>query len=266
MISPVKRRVRSLLRKLDLDLYKSSGIPFGFRWEYDLSYLLGNRDSQLLFIDVGANIGQTALRMKKSFPGARIYSFEPVQETFDKLRQNTAHLPGIECVNSALSDAPGEAMMTTDRNGKNTLASEVISSRRAKVRLDTLDNFCAEREIEHIDLLKIDTEGHETFVLAGASSLFEQGRVDFVLAECDFSRRPQQPHGDFFELHQKLDAQGFRIVSFYTGGVDSRGWLWGDVLMVHEGVTDGIPAGWAVSPHSPAPYPYPEKTPPETDE
>lgn len=61
-----------------------------------------------------------------------------------------------------------------------------MSSDRAKVRLDTVDAFCAEQGIEHIDLLKTDTEGYETSVLRGANSMFEQGRIDFDLAECDF--------------------------------------------------------------------------------
>ena len=170
-----------------------------------------------MFVDVGANTGQTALRMAESFPAARIYSFEPVRATFDKLRAITAHVAGVECVNAALGATPGEAMMTTDRNRKNTLVPEVTAGSRANVRVDTVDNFCAERGIDHIDLLKIDTEGYEASVLEGASHLLQQGRVDFVMAECDFVRRPQEPHGDFFELHRKLDSKGFRVVSFYTG-------------------------------------------------
>jgi FkbM family methyltransferase len=237
----VKRRVQSVLGRFNLDLRRRSNVPFGVRWEHDARCLLGSRATQATLLDVGANIGQTALSLAETFSGARIYSFEPVPATFAALQQNTAHLPGVECVNAALSDAAGEAMITTNRGGRNTLMSEVALSSRTKVRLDTVDAFCTKRGIEHIDLLKIDTEGYETWVLRGAKIMFEQGRIDFVLAECDFLRRPDEPHGDFFEIHQMLDSHGFRIVSFYTGGVDAHGWVWGNVLMMRDGSADEMP-------------------------
>jgi FkbM family methyltransferase len=236
-----------MLGRFDLDLRRRSNLPFGVRWEHDARCLMGSRATRPTLLDVGANIGQTALRMAETFSDARIYSFEPVPATFATLRQNTAHLPGVECVNAALSDTAGEAMITTSRDGQNTLMVEVVSSDRVKVPLDTVDAFCEEQGIEHIDLLKIDTEGYETSVLRGANSMFEQCRIDFVLAECDFLRRPQEPHGDFFEIHRMLDSHGLHVVGFYNGGVDALGWVWGDVLMMRDGVAHGMPV--ACSPH-----------------
>lgn len=242
----MKRVTQTMLGRFDLDLRRRSAIQFGQHWDYDARCLMRGRAAQPTLVDVGANVGQTALIMAETFSGARIYSFEPVPATFAELRRNTAHLPGVECVNAALSDSAGEAMITIDRDGQNTLLPDVTSSSdRITVPVDTLDGFCAQRGIEHIDLLKTDTEGYETSVLRGAHGMFEQGRIDFVLAECDFIRRPNQPHGDFFEIHRMLDSYGFRIVGFYNGGVDGQGWVWGDVLMMREGVADDMPVTWS---------------------
>lgn len=242
----MKRAARSVLSKFDLDLRRRSSLQFGQRWDHDARCLMGGHAAQPTLLDVGANIGQTALIMAETFAGARIYSFEPVQATFTELRKNTAHLPGVECVNVALSDSPGEAMITTDREGQNTLSPSVTSSRgRASVQVSTIDDFCGQHGIEHVDLLKTDTEGHETSVLRGAENMFEQGRIDFVLAECDFHRRPDEPHGDFFEVYEMLDAHGFRVVAFYNGGVDGQGWVWGDVLFMRAGVADDMPVTWS---------------------
>jgi FkbM family methyltransferase len=242
----MKRVARKVLNKLGLDVRRHSGVQFGQRWEYDARCLMGSRATHATFLDVGANIGQTALTMAENFSGARIYSFEPVPATFAELRKNTAHLPRVECVNAALSDSSGEAMITTDRDGQNTLLPNVTSSSgRANVRVSTVDDFCAQQGIERIDLLKTDTEGYETSVLRGAHGMFERGRIDFVLAECDFHRRPDEPHGDFFEIHRMLDSHGFRVVGFYNGGVDGQGWVWGDVLMMRAGVADGMPVAWS---------------------
>jgi hypothetical protein len=99
-----------------------------------------------------------------------------------------------------------------------------------EVRLETADAFCVERGIQRVNLLKIDTEGYEMNVLRGAEKLLAEGRIDFILAECDFFRRGGEPHGDFIEISKHLSTFGFHVVSFYTGGVDDLGWVWGDVL------------------------------------
>jgi hypothetical protein len=38
-----------------------------------------------------------------------------------------------------------------------------------------------------------------------------------------------------------LAPLGFNMVGFYNGGVDGGGWVWGDMLMMREGVADGMP-------------------------
>lgn len=236
----MKQQIQSFIGKAGLDLHRLRSVPFGVRWEHDVRCLL-NTTRRLTLIDVGANVGQTAQRMVRAFPNSTIYSFEPVPATFAKLQQNTAHLTQVECVNAALGDEPGEASMTTDRGGQNTLIAGVSSNGSAIARVRTLDDFCADRDIQRVDLFKIDTEGFETFVLNGASDMLSKGRIDFVVAECDFTRRPDEPHGDFFEIHAMLAPLGFNMIGLYNGGVDERGWIWGDMLMMREGTAGGIP-------------------------
>src|SRR4051812_10109880 len=62
-----------------------------------------------------------------------------------------------------------------------------------------------------------------------------------------FSERPDEPHGDFTRIHALLAPAGYRVVSFYTGGVDDQGWRWGDVLL--RRVTAAAPGWVACSPH-----------------
>ena len=65
------------------------------------------------------------------------------------------------------------------------------------------------------------------------AELIRGGRVAFILCECDFFERPNEPHGKFHELSDYLTRLDYRLVSFYTGGVDKDGWVWGDVLFAH---------------------------------
>lgn len=55
-----------------------------------------------VILDVGANIGLFTLFAAQKWPGARIFSFEPMPDIFDVLRKNTGHLPGVTLHNTAL--------------------------------------------------------------------------------------------------------------------------------------------------------------------
>ncbi len=50
---------------------------------------LFKESSKPIFFDVGANIGNYALELRRHFPNAEIYSFEPVKSTFAVLAKNT---------------------------------------------------------------------------------------------------------------------------------------------------------------------------------
>lgn len=185
-------------------------------------------------IDVGANIGQTAAELCAAFRGCQIVSFEPVPATFAALKTNTAAYPNVRCVQAALGDAEGEAVMTADPLSLlNTLnTSGRPDAHTISVPVTTLDAYCASAGIDRLDLLKIDTEGYEMSVLRGARRLLESGAIRLVLAECEFTYNAQSPHGDFFEIAAFLMPMGFRVVAFYAGGVDGYGWRWGDVLFM----------------------------------
>lgn len=244
----IRSKLRNTLEKRGLEVNRTSSVPFGVHWHDDIRAFSNGRNLETA-IDAGANTGQTALAIAKYFPRCRVYSFEPVPSTFAVLVSNTASHPLVEPVRAALGAAPGMASMKTGpRDECNTLVVDAESSDAPllEVPVDTVDDFCASRKIQHLGLLKIDTEGYELQVLKGAHSLLCENRIDYILAECEFAPRDGEPHGDFFEIHRHVAPFGFRVVSFYTGGVDETGWVWGDVLF--RRAADAAPGRPATSP------------------
>jgi hypothetical protein len=89
--------LKTLLKQLTFQAYQKlspEGFPSGLSLAYDLKRILGDVPVNTIF-DVGANIGQTALYFNKHFPGADIYSFEPVKATFNTLKNTVGHLSNI---------------------------------------------------------------------------------------------------------------------------------------------------------------------------
>ena len=214
-------------RKVGLDVRRSRNVPFGVRWEDDLAYCLQGRPLGVA-IDVGAHHGETARKLCERFPDVHVHSFEPIPANFRRLEQSVVGL-NVTCIPTALGEEHGTSTMGL---GENSLTSGFgVSGPGITVDVDTVDAYCRRCEPESIGLLKIDVEGHEPAVLRGAAHMLEAGAIEFVLCECEFVHRPSEPHGAFQAICSILLPLGFRVVSFYTGGVDGLGWRWGDVLM-----------------------------------
>ncbi len=228
----MKTAVKRALQDMGLNVTKAASVPFGVDAFADIRAFCPNVRTAF---DVGANFGQTVARMRTAFPAAQIYSFEPVPATFETLLRNTARYSELECVQAALGEAEGRIPITISEevSGQNTLnISAKPDAPTVEVPVSTVDIMCAKYGLDRLDVLKIDTEGYETSVLKGAKRMLESGSIRFVLAECEFTHNPAEPHGDFFQIASLLMPLGYRVVAFYVGGADGNGWRWGDVLMM----------------------------------
>ena len=80
------------------------------------------------------------------------------------------------------------------------------------VPIATIDNYCYSNNIDKIDFLKIDTEGHDFYVLKGAQNMLKKNQINYVQFEYGpsnlFSRIFLK---DIFEFIQKEDYEIFRI-------------------------------------------------------
>lgn len=132
-----------------------------------------------IIVEVGAFTGQDTVRMAKAFPESKIYAFEPVPELYNALIATTAPYPKVTPYSAAVSDHKGTMPLHVayKPNGKITQAS---SLRKPKERLAhspitfpeiidvptiTLTSWAQQIGVDHIDLLWLDTQGHEMTIL-----------------------------------------------------------------------------------------------------
>jgi len=146
-------------------------------------------DDNLTVFDVGASLGewtQSLLGQIKpsGSAAADIWAFEPTPESFERIRVRFADIENVRCVCLALSNAPGcdRLMMASPTGGTNTLSFDNVLTSQAhavtEVRKSTVAEFCEQNGINHIHLLKCDTEGHDLRVIEGAKPLLAAERID----------------------------------------------------------------------------------------
>lgn len=171
--------------------------------------------------DVGANKGQyLGVALASNIGEIKVHAFEPAAETFRQLSANIGDDPRVVLNNCGLGREAGTFELYYNEAGSG-LASltdrrmqhfGVEFSRSEKITLDTVDGYCERHGIDHIDLLKIDVEGHELDVLAGAAGMLDSGRVDMVTFEfggCNIDTRTF--FQDFYYLFSGYGMSLFRI-------------------------------------------------------
>lgn len=172
----------------------------------------------LVILDVGANIGQTAVALHRYFPGSRILCFEPVASTYRELVANTKKISGISCFQLALGDRCGESLIfkSPSYSGIASLqgAGAPQFDHSETISLATGESICRSAALTMIDLLKIDTEGYELPVLKGFGQILAT-RVKFIYIEVGFV--PGDPFKtSIVELLNYLTGRGFITTAFYN--------------------------------------------------
>lgn len=139
--------------------------------------------------DVGANQGQSALELRKAYPDARLYCFEPVPSSHAILATALADDQNSELLAMALGRRPATMRMQarTANPMNRLLRPDEPLTNSIEVPVTTGDAFCAEHRIDVIDFLKVDTEGSDLDVLLGFSTMLSERKLRVVQVEAGMS-------------------------------------------------------------------------------
>ena len=195
--------------------------------------------AQFLYLDVGANSGWFAKTVLRFTPDARIVSYEPLKSQHPFLGELRRRYPTFEYRGFGLGEAPGT--LTIKEYGTSGLSSlkplsdnyryaahydvSVVNSYPVEIR--TLDGeipgiIAAQPDRDRIELvLKIDTQGFEYEVLAGARESLKSGRIRFVVIE--LMTVEKYSGGRLYpEITDLLHGYGFRLWDLNTQHYESK--------------------------------------------
>lgn len=131
-------------------------------------------------LDVGANAGQFGIELRRAKLRGRIVSIEPLADAYRALAARAAHDPNWTVERAAVSDQPGTVTINvagnsasssvlpmTDRHTSAAPQSRYVATEQ--VEATTVDDLVDRHGLDPArTLLKIDVQGYESFVLAGA--------------------------------------------------------------------------------------------------
>lgn len=155
------------------DAVVSGALSLGVYEPYQVSLFAETITPSMTVVDIGANIGlYSILAGNRVGSEGHVFAFEPEPRNMAFLKKNisaNALTTTVEPVQAALADREGESVLHLHRTnkGRHSLVDYQETDASITVRTTTLDSFFRAHKIDRVDIIKIDVEGAEGFVLDG---------------------------------------------------------------------------------------------------
>ncbi|BDC34117.1 hypothetical protein Noda2021_00750 [Candidatus Dependentiae bacterium Noda2021] len=196
-----------------------------------------------IIVEAGAFDGTDTKKMAALWPEGCVHAFEPVPENAHLLAANTTHVENIVRHSVALSNHTGTENFHLAKNPqkmekpcqagsllapKDRLeASPMVYKEVIQVPTITLDAWAQHNDIDHVDFLWLDLQGHELSVMKASPQIMST--VKAIYTEVHFI---DAYHGQssYSELKQYLESLGFSMIA--RDFDEPPTWFFGNALFV----------------------------------
>ena len=192
-----------------------AGIVGNF-WEPEIDVVSPLLTSGDVVVDIGANVGwYTIFLSRKVGPQGKVYSIEPIQESFQLLSALVKHYSCTNTVlhNCAVSDREAELKMIVPLNDQGVtnyyrahITQDFNSGQKAagikRVISHTLDQLMG-NDLDRVKFIKCDVEGHEDAVLNGSLQVLQRSAPACLI---EIATSPSQTS----EVFNKMFTRGYR--------------------------------------------------------
>lgn len=207
-----------------------------------INYLLSeasksNKLSKMIIFDVGGNIGEYSKKIEtnliKEKKEYEFYIFEPNLKLINQIKEKNIkncniYEYGLGNIKEKITFWQHDQHVKSSFKKVNENHFErrpVYEIKGIEVEIETLDNFAQKHKINHINFLKIDTQGFNSKVLEGAKELINNQAIDFIYTECILGDKYANPEKlyDFEKiLHKNYDLYGIDTGTYYLEVVSRR--------------------------------------------
>lgn len=184
-------------------------------------------------IDIGAGLGEETFLFAKLVGNAgKVISIEPHPDVYQVLYKTISfnNFSNVTTLNMAISDKEGTISLSDSQSSYET--TSVIKNKTTgalQVKANTIGNILSAKHIEHIDLLKVNIEGAEQFILESLSREQINSIRHIAIACHDFRYRKEG--NEFFKTKELvikfLSENSFEIQTRSTGIDYLDDWVYG---------------------------------------
>ncbi|MBS0628201.1 MAG: FkbM family methyltransferase [Verrucomicrobia bacterium] len=196
-----------------------------------------------VIVEAGTYDAKDTLELRALLPRAKIFTFEPVPELFQKSAAKLASFPDIKIYNFALSDKVGftdmylsefshnpgvvtESSSLLVPTGHLIYASHVKFNHVIQVQTTTLDNWAKHYNVSNVDFLKLDIQGNELDVILSSPDILDS--IKAILMEVEFKEAYKDQYL-FEDIKIRLEALGFTLDCLFI----NCDWF-GDALFIRK--------------------------------
>ncbi len=192
-------------------------------------------NDEFVVFDVGANVGHWTnalldiVEKQGGLTRVAVHCFEPSSFTFSELQATLAKHPmaqRVHVVNLGMNSTQGTVNLYINKNGagtnsfykRRTEGLDIIFDKTEVVQTTTLDIYCCEKGISHIDFLKIDVEGHELAVVQGATDMLKQQAIDYI--QFEYGGTWIDSRDLFLDMYDLVTSFGYVIGKILPKGIE----------------------------------------------
>ncbi len=205
MINYINQLKTHLIEKMMLFKFfqKILGKRWVSRWlknyklaEQELSILPHILEKNSIIFDIGANRGELSFFFATKCDSSKVFSFEPQNRIFGILTGVAKKIKNIIPINVAMSDSTEKKTLKIPirRKLRYTPAASLedvneVNLEKEKIKTVILDNFVYENNINKIDFIKCDTEGHELAIMKGSEKTLTKLRPILYIEVKDSNKK-----------------------------------------------------------------------------
>jgi len=189
-----------------------------------------DREDKVIF-DIGANIGEYSTMLentsKEKNLKTNLHLFEPTKQCFSIIKKSfNAETTTLN--NFGVSNKNESATIFYDKetSGLASLYQRNLDSYSLKlnqseqIELVRIDEYIEKKNINHVDFIKIDIEGHELTAFDGFGDYLNPDFIDFI--QFEYGGANLDSHTSLMELYELLLSKGFKIAKCMPNGLQIR--------------------------------------------